>query len=86
MLEAPTLYTTLADDEMFNKIMSVRKTLSAEQNQEACDLKQKASILNIKGLLEREYLYEMEHYTIDKRIANLISDMGFAIIDQSADG
>ena len=36
-------------------------------------------------MLQREYKYERENYSIDKRIANLICDMGFAIHDQDLD-
>ena len=37
--------------------------------------------MSLKGLLEREYFHERSEYTADKRIANLMSDMGFAIAD-----
>ena len=33
------------------------------------------------ALLEREYAWEKENYNIDKRIVNLVSDMGFVIAD-----
>ena len=40
----------------------------------------------MKGLLQREYLHERSVYSVDKRIANLISDMGFAIADHETEG
>ena len=33
------------------------------------------------ALLEREYAWEKENYRVDKRIANLLSDMGFVLAD-----
>ena len=35
------------------------------------------------ALLEREYAFEKEKYSLDKRIVNLLSDMGFIVVDQS---
>ena len=37
------------------------------------------------ALLEREYAWEKEQYKVDKRIANLLCDMGFVIADQDKD-
>ena len=84
MLEAPRLYSILADDEAWNRSKQARALL-AEEYQQAVDLRKRASLVNLRALLEREYLHEKDLYSIDKRIANLISDMGFAIADQSAD-
>ena len=36
------------------------------------------------ALLEREYAYEKETYAVDKRVINLLSDMGFIIADQDS--
>ena len=33
------------------------------------------------ALLEREYAWEKENYKLDKRIVNLLSDMGFLIAE-----
>eukprot|EP00354_Favella_ehrenbergii_P010799 CAMPEP_0170468654 /NCGR_PEP_ID=MMETSP0123-20130129/11752_1 /TAXON_ID=182087 /ORGANISM="Favella ehrenbergii, Strain Fehren 1" /LENGTH=35 /DNA_ID= /DNA_START= /DNA_END= /DNA_ORIENTATION= len=33
------------------------------------------------ALLEREYAWEKENYKIEKRVVNLLSDMGFMIAD-----
>ena len=84
MLEAPTIYSMLGDDEAWNQFNS-RRALLADEYRKAADLKQRASFVSLKALLEREYLHEKELYSIDKRIANLMTDMGFAIADQSAD-
>ena len=37
------------------------------------------------ALFEREYAWEKQQYKVDKRIANLLCDMGFAIADQDRD-
>lgn len=33
------------------------------------------------ALLEREYAWEKENYSVDKRVANLLCQMGFALAD-----
>ncbi len=41
---------------------------------------------SLLALLEREYAWEKEQYKVDKRIANLLSDLGFVIADQDNSG
>ena len=44
--------------------------------------KQRFAVTSLKALLEREYAWEKQNYSVDKRIANLVSEMGFAVADQ----
>ncbi len=48
--------------------------------------KQKYAMTSLLALLEREYAWEKEQYKVDKRIANLLSDLGFVIADQDNSG
>ena len=34
------------------------------------------------ALMEREYAWEKQNYKVDKRVLNLVSEMGFMIADQ----
>ena len=43
---------------------------------------QNFAMTSMLAILEREYAWEKETYTMDKRIVNLVSDMGFVIADQ----
>lgn len=40
---------------------------------------------SLLALFEREYAWEKENYKVDKRIVNLLSDMGFVVADQDSD-
>ena len=42
---------------------------------------QKFAVTSLLALFEREYAWEKENYKVDKRIANLLSDMGFVVAD-----
>jgi hypothetical protein len=50
------------------------------------EFRQTNALANLKGLLTREYTYEQDIYTVNKHMANLLSDMGFLIADNELDG
>ena len=85
MHNAHNIFSMLADEAIFAKMQRARKKIDAEKRSTYTDYRNKANLINLKGLLQREYQYERESYSIDKRIANLICDMGFAIHDQDLD-
>ena len=86
MHSAPNVFSMLADDEVFEKMQRANKFMESEVRSTYTDYRDKANMINLKGLLQREYQYERDTYSVDKRILNLICDMGFAIHDQDLDG
>ena len=85
MHNAHNIFSMLADEAIFTKMQRARKIIDSEKRSTYTNYRNKANLIKLKGLLQREYIYERENYSIDKRIANLICDMGFAIHDQDLD-
>ena len=77
------MYKTFANDELFARVEEARRqSMRSQLNEKVRSTpKQRDSIISMIALLEREYAWEKENYNIDKRIVNLVSDMGFVIAD-----